>query len=140
MIMQTQICLQPKGSAHYLKSLLRFRGCQDLLLEMQWRSFVRPARQPLQIGGMEGFHRTRFDIFGHEEDVFGPPELFTICDVQDGNFVAPDLSKGTAAKCPVVDCFHETFGESAYQPHTIAESFTDFLRQALESGTKLYWL
>lgn len=99
-----------------------------------------PHDSHYRLVGVEGFHRTRFDIFGHDEDEFGPSELFTICDVQDGNFVALDLSKGTAAKCPVVDCFHETFGEPAYQPNTIADSFTEFLRQALKSGNKLYWL
>lgn len=99
-----------------------------------------PHYSSYRLVGVEGFHAVRFDIFGHDEDAFGPPQLFTICDVQDGNFVALDLGNGDPKKCPVVDCFHETFGDPGYQPKVIADCFADFLHQALNSGNKLYWL
>src|SRR5256885_1919719 len=36
------------------------------------------------IVGLERFRRTRFDIFGHDDEALGPSGLLTICDVQDG--------------------------------------------------------
>ena len=93
-----------------------------------------------ELVGVQGFHPTRFDIFGHDEEIFGPLGLFTICDVQDGNFVALDLSKASGSKCPVVDCFHETFADPGYAYPIIAQSFTDFLAHALRSENRLYWL
>ena len=55
------------------------------------------------------------------------------CDVQDGNYVAIDVSSES-----VFDCFHETFGDG--QEKIIARSFSEFLREALASGGREFWL
>src|SRR5256885_776740 len=57
-----------------------------------------------------------------------------------GNFVALDLEKAGETECPVVDCFHEAFGDPQYEMKTIAKSFAEFLARALRSCNKLYWL
>ena len=39
-------------------------------------------------------HRTRIDIYGEDTDEWGPNTWLTICDVQDGNYIAMDISSG----------------------------------------------
>jgi hypothetical protein len=56
--------------------------------------------------------------------------------VQDGNYVAADLSSVNGSYCWMIDCFHETYGSD----DVIALSFSEFLQQALDTGPEFYWL
>jgi hypothetical protein len=133
----------PSAERQRLLTAIPFSIPQDLayfFTKCNGATLFDPDRSRYMLVGVEGFHPTRFDIFGRDEDAFGPAGLFTVCDVQDGNFVALDLSHAELSRCPTLDCFHETFGDPSYQLRVIAESFTDFLARALDSANKLYWL
>jgi cell wall assembly regulator SMI1 len=63
------------------------------------------------------------------------------CDVRDGNYVAIDLDQRSDGAYNIMDIFHETFGDRAYD-RIIARSFSEFLEGALGSseGNRLFWL
>jgi len=61
------------------------------------------------------------------------------CDVEDGNYLAMNTDDCTADKCSIVDCFHETFPKPGYM-EVVANSFSEFLSNALTSDGKLFWL
>ncbi len=86
---------------------------------------------------LEMMRRTRLDIYGVDQDDYGSNTIYTICDVQDGNFIGIELSE-SGDHCRILDCFHEDFLEG--ERREIASSFTDFLRKALNSSNKLFWL
>ncbi len=85
-------------------------------------------------------HPTRIDIYGNDINEFGPSTWLTVCDVQDGNYIAIDIGSKEGEKCNYIDCFHETFsipGESTI----IALSFTELLEKALAGGNEnVYFL
>ena len=81
------------------------------------------------------------DVLGPDcpADELPPPSWFSLCYVQDSNYVAIDLPPTPSGEVWFIDCFHETIGlkdESAI----IALSFTEFLERALASEGRHYWL
>jgi cell wall assembly regulator SMI1 len=68
-----------------------------------------------------------------------PSSWLALCYVQDGNYVAIDLPPKPSGEVWIIDCFHETIGIEGYST-IIAVSFAEFLRLALQSDGKLYWL
>ncbi len=84
-------------------------------------------------------HPTYEDIYGKDFDEKRPSEWFTVCDVQDGNYIAIDLASKNGDEFHFIDCFHETFAQPG-ECKIIAKSFTELLRLALHSNDKLYYL
>lgn len=74
-----------------------------------------------------------------EDDTEGTERWIAFCDVRDGNYVAADLTSPAHFRCDILDCFHETFPDRNYIK-VIADSFQQFLDQALLSSGQLYWL
>jgi cell wall assembly regulator SMI1 len=84
-------------------------------------------------------HPTRKDVYGEDSDEWGPGTWQTVCDVQDGNYIAVDIASQEGAYCNYIDCFHETFAMPG-QSKIVARSFAEFLDRALHGGARLYWL
>jgi hypothetical protein len=84
-------------------------------------------------------HRTRQDIYGIDTDEWGPSTWLTVCDVQDGNYVAIDVLSIDGDACNYIDCFHEVFAVPGHSK-IVARSFTELLRRALKGGGNHYWL
>ena len=81
--------------------------------------------------------RVTLDIFG-EEDELTPhtKSWYSVCDVQDGNYVAADLASVEGSYCWLIDCFHESYSDG----DVIALHFSEFLERALASRGRRFWL
>lgn len=90
---------------------------------------------------LDEMRRTRIDIYGpdHDSDAWGPAGWLTVCDVQDGNYIAIDAAPDQAGAYNYIDCFHETFAEPG-ESTVIAKSFTELLARALESKGSAFYL
>jgi hypothetical protein len=118
---------------HLPEDLVRFyTQCNGAYL------FEKPD-SPYFILPIERLRRTRVDIYGEDEDRWGPATWYSVCDVQDGNIVAIDTRTVRGETCWFIDCFHETFLERGYCK-IIALSFTEFLSRALKSQSPHFWL
>ena len=85
-------------------------------------------------------HPTRIDVYGKDIDEYGPSTWLTVCDVQDGNYVAIDIASQDGEYYNYIDCFHETFAMPG-QSRIVARSFTELLHRALRGGDNhQYWL
>jgi len=83
----------------------------------------------------EEFNRIDAAIMGGERFASGPFEnWFALVDVEDGNYIAIDLSVEHQGKC--LDAFHETFAIPSYVD-VVAASFTDLLNRFPVSYTHL---
>jgi cell wall assembly regulator SMI1 len=78
-------------------------------------------------------HPTRIDMYGRDTDEWGPGTWLTICDVQDGNYIAIDVASKDGESYNYIDCFHETFARPG-ESKVIARSFTELLERALQGG------
>ena len=87
---------------------------------------------------LEEMRRVRIDVLGVDEDFGDVPTAswYSLCDVQDGNFVAIDLASTNGSFSWIIDCFHEEFGLGPI----IALSFTEFVERALKSNGDYFWL
>jgi hypothetical protein len=83
--------------------------------------------------------RARVAILGEDTDPYGPPSLYTVCDVQDGDFILVDVAERNAERFPIVDGWHEGFPDPKYL-RRIASCFSEFLTEALRSGGSQFWL
>jgi cell wall assembly regulator SMI1 len=84
-------------------------------------------------------HPTRIDIYGEDTDEWGPSTWLTVCDVQDGNYIAIDIASRDGENYDYIDCFHETFAMPG-QSRIIARPFTELLECALRGGGDAYYL
>ncbi|MGD9099549.1 MAG: SMI1/KNR4 family protein [Anaerolineae bacterium] len=78
-------------------------------------------------------HPTRIDIHGQDTDEWGPNTWLTICDMQDGNYIAIDIASKEGKEYNYIDCFHETFARPG-ECKIIAKSFAELLECALRGG------
>ena len=85
-------------------------------------------------------HPTRIDIFGLDSISLGPDHWWSICNVQDGNYISIDLKSLGDNSCNYIDAFHETFAEPGHS-RIVAKSFTELLSRALTGGdNQLFFL
>jgi cell wall assembly regulator SMI1 len=95
---------------------------------------------PYEIVEPQLIHPVAVDVLGDAaSEVPVPPSWFSICYVQDGNYVAIDLPAKSNGEVWLIDCFHETIGLENYST-VIALSFSEFLERALASRGEHYWL
>lgn len=99
----------------------------------------RLPESPYQVLPLSEIVRARVAIFRKDEDAFGPPSHYTLCDVQDGNYVLVDVSRQENGRYPLLDGWHEGWPDPEYfEP--IAHSFAEFLENALRKRRPAYWL
>lgn len=101
--------------------------------------FQHTQATPYTLLPIQQVKRTRIAIFGEDIDEFAPASWYAICDVMDGNYIGIDLDSQDSQTYSVIDCFHETHGTPGGNA-IIAQSFTEFLNDALASGSRPYWL
>jgi hypothetical protein len=75
----------------------------------------------------------------NDDDKHGPASMYSICDVQDGNYVLVDVSRQEGGCYPIIDGFHEAWPDPEYCDQ-IASSFSEFLEGALRTRKPAYWL
>lgn len=101
--------------------------------------FKRP-NSPYRLLPLSKIVRARVAILGEDSDEWGPAGLYTLCDVQDGNYVLIDTGTRHAERYQLIDGNREAFPDPDYC-RPVAESFHEFLSEALHSnGRPLYWL
>jgi hypothetical protein len=84
-------------------------------------------------------HPTRIDIYGEDDDEWGPSNWISIVDVLDGNYIAIDVASKSGDEYNYIDCFHETFAIPG-ECKIVAKSFTELLAAALQGGDNLFYL
>jgi hypothetical protein len=83
--------------------------------------------------------RARVAILDEDDDRYGPPHLYALCYVQDGDYILVDTSRQQDGRYPLIDGWHEGFPDPQYCKQ-IASSFSEFLEKALRSGGRQFWL
>jgi hypothetical protein len=69
----------------------------------------------------------------------GPPSMYTLCDLQDGDYILVDVSRQEHGRYPLIDAWHEAWPDPEYCKE-VASSFSEFLERALRSGGSWFWL
>ena len=100
--------------------------------------FERP-NTPYRILSLARIVRARVAIRGKDDDSRGPASWYTLCDVQDGNYVIVDVDARQDGHYALIDGYREMFPDAEYCTR-IANSFSEFLDKALRSGGGHYWL
>jgi hypothetical protein len=103
------------------------------------RLFEPPPFSPFSILPLAEIERGRAAIFGEDDDQWGPASLYTLCDVQDGDYVMVDVSRQVDGRYPLSDGWKEAW---RYKEYTwpLADSFSEFLLGALRSNGRQFWL
>ncbi|NNC19832.1 SMI1/KNR4 family protein [Corallococcus exiguus] len=99
--------------------------------------FKAPPDMNYRILPLEHIERASVAIRGSHKHVDGSRWHFTLLDMQDTDFVILDVASAENGSYPLLDAFHETYPDEAPQ---IAASFGEFLRKALRSGNRSFWL
>lgn len=96
---------------------------------------------PYRVLPLSKIVRARAAIFGarNDDDAHGPASLWTLCDVQDGNYVLLDTAKQEKGCYLLVDGYHEAWPNPKYCG-LVAYSFSEFLAEILRTKRQLYWL
>jgi cell wall assembly regulator SMI1 len=78
---------------------------------------------------------TALNIYGNDcpPDFIEPKTWFTVCDLQDGNYIAIDLASKKDDQWNYIDCFHETYATPGWCK-VIARSFKELLENSLKCG------
>lgn len=83
--------------------------------------------------------RARVAIRGKDDDSRGPASMYTVCDLQDGDYILVDVGLQQEGRYPVFDGWHEAWPDPEYCKQ-IAGSFSEFLDGALRSNGNWFWL
>ena len=101
--------------------------------------FQPPPDTPFRFRPLSRIVRARVAIFDEDDDRYGPASMYTLCYLQDGDYVLVDSSRQENGCYPLIDGWHEGFPDPRYCPK-IADSLSDFLEEALRSGGRQFWL
>jgi hypothetical protein len=102
-------------------------------------SLIQRMDSPYQILPLADIVRARVAIRGQDDDSRGPASMYALCYVRDGNYVVLDVSRQVNGRYPLIDGDHESWPDP-YYCGPVAESFSEFLEQALRTRRSLYWL
>ena len=94
---------------------------------------------PYRILPLSKIVRARVAIYGEDDDKWGPASMYTLCDVQDGDYVLVDVSRQENGRYPLMDGYHEAWPNPEYCG-PIASSFSEFLEATIRSRRPVYWL
>jgi cell wall assembly regulator SMI1 len=83
--------------------------------------------------------RARVAIRGKDDDSRGPASMYTLCDLQDGDYILVDVSRQQNGRYSIIDGWHEAWPDPDYCKQ-VAGSFSEFLEGALQSGGNWFWL
>lgn len=94
---------------------------------------------PYRIRTLSKIIRARVAIRGKDDDSRGPAFWYAICTLHDSNYVLVDVSTRENGRYPILDGYREGFPDTRYCKR-IAGSFSEFLRGALRSHGRWFWL
>jgi hypothetical protein len=83
--------------------------------------------------------RARVVMLQDDTDRSGPASWYAVCEVRDSNYILLDVSHQEDGRYPIRDGYREGFPDPDYCPR-IARSFSEFLRGALRSNGRWFWL
>lgn len=101
--------------------------------------FKRLPNTPYRLLSLTEIIRARVAIYGEDDDKWGPASMYTLCDVQDGDYVLVDVARQENGRYPLSDGYHEAWPDPDYC-ESIANSFSEFLEKALRSKGRLFYL
>jgi hypothetical protein len=101
--------------------------------------FKRLPNTPYRLLSLTEIIRARVAIYGEDDDKWGPASMYTLCDVQDGDYVLVDVSRQENGCYPLTDGYHEAWPDP-YYCEQLASSFSEFLEKALGSKGRLFYL
>ncbi len=101
--------------------------------------FKRLPDSPYQVLPLAEIARARVAMRGEDSDKWGPASMYTLCDVQDGNYAVIDVSRQENGRYPLIDGYHEAWPNPEYCER-IANSFAEFLEKVLRSKGRLFYL
>jgi hypothetical protein len=101
--------------------------------------FKRLPNTPYRLLSLAEIIRARVAIYGEDDDQWGPASMYAICDVQDGDYVLVDVSRQEDGRHPITDGYREAWPDP-YYCEQIATSFSEFLKKALSSKGRLFYL
>ena len=94
---------------------------------------------PYRILPLSEIIRARIAIRREDDDKWGPASMYALCYVQDGNYVVVDVSHQENGRYSLIDGYHEAWPDPDYCG-LVANSFSEFLEEALRSQGRMYWL
>lgn len=94
---------------------------------------------PYRILPLSKIVRARVAIYGEDEDKWGPASMYTLCDVQDGDYVLVDVSQQENGRYLLMDGYREAWPNPEYCG-PVSRSFSKFLEAAIRSRSPVYWL
>ncbi|HZH78251.1 MAG TPA: SMI1/KNR4 family protein [Archangium sp.] len=94
---------------------------------------------PYRILPLSKIVRARVAIYGEDDDKWGPASMYTLCDVQDGDYVLVDVGRQENGRYLLMDGYHEAWPSQEYCG-PVASSFSEFLEAAMRSRRPVYWL
>ncbi|WP_338280510.1 SMI1/KNR4 family protein [Corallococcus caeni] len=98
--------------------------------------FVDPAFTFLPLSRIR---RARVVMRDEDTEQAGPPSWYAICEVRDSNYILLDVSQQHGGRYPIRDGYNEAFPDPDYCTQ-IAGSFEEFLKGALGSKGRWFWL
>lgn len=101
--------------------------------------FKRLPDAPYQVLPLAEIVRARVAMRGEDSDKWGPPSMYAICDVQDGNYVVADVRRQVNGRYPLINGYHEAWPDPEYCDQ-IASSFSEFLEKVLRSKGHVFYL
>ena len=78
-------------------------------------------------------------IYGEDDDKWGPAPMYTLCDVQDGDYVLVDVARPENDRYPLTDGYREAWPHPEYCG-PVTSSFSEFLEKVLRSKGRLFYL
>ncbi len=94
---------------------------------------------PYRILPLSEISRARVAIYGRDEDRYGPASGYTLCYLQDTDYVVVDVSTQNNGCYPLFDGWHEAWPDPKHC-RQIASCFSEFLEQVLRTRRPAYWL
>ena len=101
--------------------------------------FPSPGEARFRILPLSKIERARTAIYARDEDDWGDPGWWVVVDVLDGDYVMIHRDRRPGGMFTLHDCGHETFHMPDFA-EVVAISWIDFLRRALASNGRHYWL
>ncbi|RKH15900.1 SMI1/KNR4 family protein [Corallococcus praedator] len=83
--------------------------------------------------------RARVVMLQDDTDKSGSASWYSVCEVQDSNYILLDVSQQTDGCYPIRDGYREGFPDPVYCAQ-ITGSFSEFLGGALRSNGRWFWL
>jgi hypothetical protein len=94
---------------------------------------------PYRIHPLSRIIRARVAVRGRDEDSRGPASWYALCTLYDSNYIIVDTGTRIGDRYPIIDGQGETFPDPDYCQR-IADSFSEFLADALRSEGHWFWL